>query len=151
MRRPLNTPERVERIIHAGLRKAHPRGPAAAPRAPLDAVEHEIAKADIEFLKAQEIESGDRAKWEASQGIIAVALSFMLMTHSPQTGWGERLGLFTGAEAMTTCDTERDTQQEIARIKGSRDEFYCYQTFNPPQSKWWEPKSTENRNASPFH
>lgn len=78
-----------------------------------------------------------RPPMKASQAMFGGALSFFLMMHSPVTGWGERLGLFTGPGSSTSCDSERDIQRDIARIKGSRDEFYCYETFDPPRSKWW--------------
>jgi hypothetical protein len=41
--------------------------PKPKPSAPLDDVQREMALADIAYLKQQEIESGDRAKWEADQ------------------------------------------------------------------------------------
>jgi hypothetical protein len=41
--------------------------PKPKPSAPLDAVQREMVLADIAFLKQQELENGDRAKWEADQ------------------------------------------------------------------------------------
>jgi hypothetical protein len=51
------------------LTKKHERGPAPKSDSarPLNDVEREIVLADIAYLKQQEIESGDRAKWEKDQ------------------------------------------------------------------------------------